>query len=59
MYGLIKDLTSVVIIPGLLYLLYLLSKTFTVWMICRHPELSVEKVKYITRMMTKDKKSNK
>lgn len=34
-----------------------LLKAFVSWLICKHPRLSDEKVKCITRMITKDKKN--
>lgn len=34
-----------------------LLKAFVSWLICKHPRLSDEKVKYITHMITKDKKN--
>lgn len=40
---------------GLCYLGYLSLKLVVTILICRHPELSDEKVKYITRMIAKDR----
>lgn len=41
------------------YLGYLGLKLFTIFYICKHPELSDEKVKYITTMVSKDKHNSK
>lgn len=30
-------------------------KAFVIFMVCKHPELSDEKVKYLTRLISKDK----
>ena len=44
---------------GLCYFGYLTLKLVVAILICRHPELSEKKVKYITSMIAKDKhKSN-
>ena len=40
---------------GLCYFGYLILKLVVTILICRHPELSENKVKYITRMIAKDK----
>ena len=40
---------------GICYALYIGAKLVTVNFICKHPELTDDKVKYITRMMAKDK----
>ena len=40
---------------GLCYFGYLTLKLVVAILICRHPELSVKKVKYITSMIAKDK----
>ncbi len=39
---------------GLCYVLYIISKLVTVNLVCKHPELTDAKVKYITSMMSKD-----
>ena len=40
---------------GLCYFGYLILKLVVTILICRHPELSEKKVKYITNMIAKDK----
>jgi hypothetical protein len=40
---------------GICYILYLCAKLVTVSFVCKHPELTDDKVKYITRMIAKDK----
>lgn len=40
---------------GICYVLYLCAKLMTVSFVCNHPELTDDKVKYITRMIAKDK----
>ena len=40
---------------GLCYFGYLILKLVVAILICRHPELSEKKVKYITSMIAKDK----
>lgn len=56
------DLLDVLIIiakvlggSGLCYVLYMCTKLVTVNLVCKHPELTDDKVKYITRMIAKDK----
>lgn len=44
---------------GLCYFGWLFLKLIVTILICRHPELSNEKVKYITRMIAKDKHQSK
>jgi hypothetical protein len=46
-------------IPSICYIFYQGAKLIALHAICKHPELSNDKVKYITKMFTKDKyKSN-
>ena len=52
---LLKVLGSV----GLCYFGYLILKLVVTILICKHPELSNEKVKYITHMIAKDKHQSK
>lgn len=52
---LLKILGSV----GMCYFGYLILKLVVTILICRHPELSNEKVKYITHMIAKDKHQSK
>lgn len=40
---------------GICYFGWLILKLVVTILICRHPELSNEKVKYITNMISKDK----
>ncbi|WP_448902221.1 hypothetical protein [Eubacterium sp.] len=44
---------------GLCYFGYLILKLVVTILICKHPELSNEKVKYITHMIAKDKHQSK
>jgi hypothetical protein len=56
--GLLVVLTKILNIlgyTGLCYFGYLILKLVIAILICKHPELSNEKVKYITRMIAKDK----
>ena len=42
-------------VPGICYLTWLGLKFVVTLLICKHPELSDNKVKYITRLIAKDK----
>ena len=44
---------------GLCYFGYLVLKLVVTILICKNPKLSDEKVKYITRMISKDKHQSK
>ena len=44
---------------GMCYFGYLILKLVVTILICKHPELSNEKVKYITHMIAKDKHQSK
>ena len=44
---------------GLCYFGYLILKLVVTILICKHPELSNEKVKHITHMIAKDKHQSK
>nr|DAD59812.1 MAG TPA: hypothetical protein [Bacteriophage sp.] len=62
MIGLLVVLTKILNIlgyAGLCYFGYLLLKLVVTILICKHPELSNEKVKYITHMVAKDKHQSK
>jgi hypothetical protein len=48
-------LISAGIIGGVCYILWLVLKLIVTHMICKHPELTNEKVKYITNMISKNK----
>lgn len=57
--GLLVVLTKILNIlgyTGLCYFGYLILKLVIAILICKHPELSNEKVKYITRTIAKDNK---
>nr|DAE28763.1 MAG TPA: hypothetical protein [virus sp. ctmTa7] len=59
---LLETLTQIIKIfepVSICYLGYLGLKMFTIIHICKHPELSDEKVKYITTMVSKDKHNSK
>lgn len=53
--GLLLEILKLISIPSFCYICYLGLKLFTLNMICKHPELSDNKVKYITNMVTKNK----
>ena len=59
MLAVITLLLKVLGCTGLCYFGYLILKLVVTILICKHPELSNEKVKYITRMISKDKHQSK
>ena len=59
MLVLLTQLLKILGYTGVCYLGWLLLKLIVAILICRHPELSNEKVKYITRMIAKDKHQSK
>lgn len=42
------------ILPVICLFLCVLAKVLITWLICKHPKLSDEKVKYITKMFSKN-----
>lgn len=57
--GLLLEVLKIISMPSICYICYLGLKLFTLNKICKHPELSDNKVKYITNMIVRDKhKSN-
>ena len=59
MLVLLTQLLKILGYTGVCYFGWLLLKLIVAILICRHPELSNEKVKYITRMIAKDKHQSK
>lgn len=55
----LTQLLNVLGCAGICYLGWLAIKLVVTILICKHPELSNEKVKYITRMISKDKHQSK
>ena len=53
MLGVLTNLFTILGCSGLCYILFLALKLTVVILICRHPELSDDKVQYITNMITK------
>ena len=53
MLGVLTNLFTILGCSGLCYILFLALKLTVVILICRHPELSDDKVKYITNMIAK------
>ena len=55
----LTQLLKVLVSVGVCYFGYLILKLVVTILICKHPELSNEKVKYITHMIAKDKHQSK
>lgn len=53
MLGVLTNLFTILGCSGLCYILFLALKLTVVILICKHPELSDDKVKYITNMIAK------
>ena len=56
--GILANLPSAVVLL-IVAILYYRSKIHTIDKICNHPELSDDKVKYITKMMSKQHRLKK
>ena len=55
MFELIITLSKVLLIPVLFILLYYGLKFYAIYKTFKHPDISDEKIKYITQMVSKDK----
>ena len=55
LFELIITLSKVLLIPVLFVLLYYGLKFYTIYKTFKHPDISDEKIKYITHMISKDK----
>ena len=51
----IQNLLSCGLFGFIMYIIWIVSKLVVVAALCKHPEMSDEKVKYITHMISKNK----
>ena len=55
LFDILITLSKFVLIPVLWLLIPYVLKAYTIYKIFKHPEMSDEKIKYITQMVSKDK----
>lgn len=55
MFDILITLSKFVLIPVLFILPYYGLRFFVIYMTIKHPEMSDEKIKYLTQMVSKDK----
>ena len=54
MFDMVKEILSLMPFGAVIYIAYILSKVYATYKICKHTDLSEEKVKCITNMMRYD-----